>query len=90
MKKILLKIYFWGGIIYQMIALISLFGCYPKDIFYNEYSIVGILFTLPISFISFGFRYAERDSEFIVIGIQFCIFLIFLLIYFFLKKHNKE
>lgn len=94
MKKQLLKIYFWGGIIYQMIALISLLSLYKSsplyDYVHTDLVLLGLLITLPINFLSFGLMYADSGMELYVIIIQSVIFLIFLLIYKFLKKRWND
>ncbi len=57
-------------------ALISLFGLYPKDIFYNEFADIGIYVTIPISFISWGLRFSSTKVDLLVIGIQLFFFIL--------------
>lgn len=63
-------------IIYHLVALISLFGLYPKDIFYNEFADIGIYVTIPISFISWGLRFSSTELDLLVIAIQISLFIL--------------
>lgn len=82
--------FFFLFLIYQIIAVVSLFGCYPSDIFFTQYSIYGLIITFPISIFSFMIRFAEPDLEMTVIIIQSVIFLISALIYVLLKRKIQK
>ncbi|WCM41815.1 hypothetical protein MG290_12850 [Flavobacterium sp. CBA20B-1] len=76
MKKYRNKTLLGFTIIYHLVALISLFGLYPKDIFYNEFADIGIYVTIPISFISWGLRFSSTKVDLLVIGIQLFFFIL--------------
>ena len=57
-------------IFYVSLSLISVCSVYPDDLFYGEWSWIGILITLPISIISFGFRFATSELLYPVFIIQ--------------------
>jgi len=48
-------------LIYNLIGLVTILGLYPSDPFYWDGSILMLLFTLPITIISFGLRYFSSD-----------------------------
>ncbi len=63
-------------ITYHFVALISLFGLYPNDIFYNKFADIGIYATFPISFISWGLRFSSTKVDLLVIVIQVSFFIL--------------
>lgn len=85
-----LNTFFLLFLIYQIIAVVSVLGCYPSDIFSSEYCIYGLILTFPISVFSFMIRFAEKDSEITVLIIQSTIFLISVLIYLLLKRKIQK
>lgn len=85
-----LNVFFLLFLIYQIIAFVSVLGCYPSDIFFTQYSIYGIIITFPISVFSFMIRFAEPESEITVIIIQSVIFLVTALIYLLLKRKIQK
>lgn len=58
------------SIIYVGIGTISVCSVYPSDSFYGEWSWWGIFVTLPVSIISFMYRYADAGSLIPVFIIQ--------------------
>jgi len=76
LKKYRNKTLFVFTIVYHLVALISLFGLYPKDIFYNEFAYIGIVVTLPISFISWGLRFSSAGVDLLVFAIQVSLFIL--------------
>lgn len=64
---------------------------YPKDLFYGVWSLYVLLITFPVTIISFGYRYTESDSLFVVVIIQFAIFILtFLILSLFIKTKSKK
>jgi hypothetical protein len=57
-------------ILYVGLSLISVCSVYSADLFYGEWNWIGILFTFPISIISFGFRYGTSEILYPVFIIQ--------------------
>jgi len=74
------KTIFFVVIIYNLIGLISLFGLYPKDPFYWDWNVAILLFTFPITIISFGYRFMMAEPIFPIFIIQFIMLIISLLI----------
>ena len=59
-----------------MLALEALLGSFPNDFFYCRYNILVLLFTFPISIISFVYRYGQAEPIYPVIIIQAVMFII--------------
>lgn len=67
-------------VIYNLIGLIAVLGLAPSDPFYWDGSVLLLLFTFPITIISFGFRYSVAGYLLVVVIIQLIILSITLLI----------
>jgi hypothetical protein len=63
-------------IVYNVLALITVLGLFPKDIFYWENNDLIIFITFPISLISFGYRYGQSEPIYPVFIIQAVMFAI--------------
>lgn len=74
------KLAFRISLFYVSLGTLSVCSIYPKDLFYGDWSLYGLLLTFPVSVVSFGFRYAESNLLYPVFIIQ----LIMLSITFFL------
>ncbi|NMH26061.1 hypothetical protein [Flavobacterium solisilvae] len=75
------------SLIYVSIGTLAVCSVYPQDYFYGEWSLFGLLFTFPVTVISFGFRYGDAESLLPIFIIQFLMFVItFLLLRIFIKK----
>ena len=70
------------------IGTLAVLSISPEDSLYGEWSITALIFTLPVSIISFAYRYAESNSIIPVIIIQFVMFILtyFILVAFIKKK----
>lgn len=81
-KKIALII----SAIYVGVGTLAVCSIYPRDLFYGEWSLSALMLTFPVTMISFIYRYAEVDSLFPVLIIQFVMFvLMFLFLSVFIK-----
>ncbi|WP_212003251.1 hypothetical protein [Chitinophaga sp. HK235] len=49
---------------------------YPDNLFYGEWVMWMLLFTLPINFISWGVLYGDPNQHIIMIFVQFVVFLL--------------
>ena len=85
------KLAFKISLFYVAIGTLSVCSVYPKDLFYGDWSIYGLLLTFPVSVFSFGFRYAESNLLHPVFIIQLIMFFItfFLLSLFIKDKKNR-
>ncbi len=84
------KLSFFITLAYVGIGTLSVCSIFPDDPFYNEWFVVGTVFTFPVSIVSFGYRYAEGDllyPVFIIQGIMFV--LTFFILSHLLKVKNK-
>lgn len=72
---------------YVALGTLSVCSVYPKDLFYGDWSLYGLLLTFPVSIFSFGFRYAVADLLYPVFIIQFVMFFItFFVLSLFIKE----
>jgi hypothetical protein len=62
--------------VYVALATLSVCSVYPKDLFYGQWSLFGLLVTFPVSIISFGYRYADAQNLYPVFIIQLFMFLL--------------
>jgi hypothetical protein len=62
------------SLFYVSFGTLSVCSIYPKDLFYGDWSIYGLLLTFPVSVVSFGFRYAESNLLYPVFIIQLIMF----------------
>lgn len=84
------KTAFWIAFSYVGFGTLSVCSVYPDDIFYGSWSLWGLLVTLPVTIISFGYRYAEADTVYPVFIIQFVMFLLtFLILSSFIRTKKK-
>jgi len=76
---------------YIGLSLISLFSLYPSDFFYGDWSVIGILITFPIDFISFAFRYSTSEIIYPVFLIQGFLFIpLFVIIATIIRKRKEK
>jgi hypothetical protein len=81
------KLAFKLSLFYVALGTLSVCSVYPKDLFYGDWSLYGLLLTFPVSIFSFGFRYAEADLLYPVFIIQFVMFFItFFVLSLFIKE----
>jgi hypothetical protein len=78
------------ALIYVGLATFSICSIYPDDLFYGQWSLIGLLITFPVSIISFGYRYAEADSLYPILIIQLVMFILTFLILSTFIKDNIE
>jgi hypothetical protein len=80
------KLAFKISLFYVSFGTLSVCSVYPKDLFYGDWSLYGLLLTFPVSVFSFGFRYTESNLLYPVFIIQLIMFFItFFLLSFFIK-----
>ncbi|GGD36394.1 hypothetical protein [Flavobacterium orientale] len=85
------KLAFVISLIYVSLGTLSICSVYPKDFFYGNWSLYGLLITFPVSVISFGYRYAESDSLIPVFIIQIAMFILtFLILSKFIKSKKQN
>ncbi|WP_177766300.1 hypothetical protein [Flavobacterium sp. I3-2] len=77
--------------LYVGLGTLSVCSIYPADPLYGNWSLYGLLISLPVSAVSFGYRFAESKIIYPVFIIQFAMFLLtFLILSVFIKpKKNK-
>jgi hypothetical protein len=64
---------------------------YPGDTFYGSWTLIALILTLPVTIVSFGYRFAEAHILYPVYIIQFVMFLImFSSISIFYKSRDKK
>ncbi len=62
--------------IYVGIGTLAVCSIYPKDLFYGDWSLFVLILTVPVTIVSFGYRYAEIDYLIPVLIIQFVMFIL--------------
>lgn len=60
--------------LYDFWGTVTILSIYPTDKLYGSWAENSLLFTFPISVLSFGVRYAEKDSFWLVCLIQSAMF----------------
>jgi hypothetical protein len=77
------------SLFYVGLGTLSVCSVYPKDLFYGEWSLYGLVITFPVSVLSFGYRYAEADLLYPIFIIQLVmLFLTFYILSIFIKNKN--
>lgn len=66
--------------IYNLIGLVAILGISPVDPFYWKWSVALLLFTFPVTIISFAYRYVVSEPIYPVLIIQFIMLAISLFI----------
>ncbi len=79
------------SLLYVGFSTFCLLSLYPKSPTYFEWSMLGVLITIPVSFISFGILYMEADNQYIL-WIQGAMFFIFWWFVYriYVKKSQKK
>ncbi len=67
---------FLYALIYVGLGTLSVCSIYPKDFFYGEWSLYGLIITFPVVIISFGYRFAEAQYYTAVFIIQLIMLII--------------
>ena len=79
------------SLLYVGLGTFSLLGLYPSSPFYFEWSILGLLITIPVRFLGFGVAYMESSNYILLLLVQFSVFLLTLFfVYSFLKRKQKR
>lgn len=78
------------SLVYVGIGTLSLLSLYPQSPIGTEIAWLGLLLTLPVTFISFGIMYTESDSLNSILLTQLIVLFIFwFLAYLFLTIKKK-
>lgn len=83
------RVPFFIALAYAGIGTLSVCSILTGDPFYNEWFVVGTVFTFPVSIISFAYRYAEGDLLYPVFIIQAIMFVLTFFILSHLLKVKK-
>jgi len=77
--------------LYVGFSTYSLLGMSPQSPIFWEWSALGLLITMPVSFIGFGLMYGEWNPSLLIL-VQTGIFFLFWLIVYrvLLKRHKKK
>ena len=70
------KIAFIIVLVYNLLGTIAICSIYPSDAFYFYHSEFLFLFTLPVTIISFGYRFMQSEPLWPVFIIQTIMFII--------------
>ena len=77
------------SLLYVGFGTLSLVSMSPSGPIYWEWSMIGLLLTFPVTFISFSVMFMEKNY-YALLSIQSIVFCVFwLLLYRFLKKNSK-
>jgi len=89
-KKLLIKSVVIS-LLYVGFGTYSLLGMSPQSPFFWEWSALGLLITMPVSFIGFGLMYGEWNPSLLML-VQTGVFLLFWLIVYrvLLKRHKRK
>jgi len=74
---------FWISLIYVGLGTLSVCSLYPSDFFFGDWTLWGVLITLPVNIISSGYRYGQAEPIYPVFIIQTVVFV---LTFWFLKS----
>ena len=78
------------SICYVGFATIALFSMYPESLFHGDWAFLSMLFTFPVSVLSFGCIYSSGESAtLIVIAIQTVMFLLTWYVLYRIMKQKK-
>jgi len=81
------RIAFQISLIYVGIGTLAVCSIAGGDPLYGEWSLYALIFTFPVTIISFAYRFAETDSLLPVLIIQLVMFILcYLLFTLFIKK----
>lgn len=64
------------SLIYVGLGTLAVCSTYPADPLYGSWSLYVLILTLPVTIISFGYRFSESQHLFPVFIIQFIMFLL--------------
>jgi hypothetical protein len=78
------------SILYVGTGTLAVSSIAGSDPLYGEWSFYALLFTFPVTFLSFIYRFAEPDYVIPVLLIQFVMFLITFFILSLLIKNNAK
>ena len=67
---------FWISLCYVGLGTLTILSIYPKDALYGNWVLVSSLITLPVTFLSFGYRYAQSEPLYPVFIIQSVMFVL--------------
>jgi|GEM_PF-7104764 len=81
-----IKSSFWRSFLYVGLATISVLSLPHDSPLHGSWMFIGIVITLPVSFISFGIMYMEPSGYYLVLLVQFIHFLLLWAILFFFYK----
>jgi len=78
--------------LYVGLGTLSILSMYPDNLFFGEWVMWGILFTLPVNVLGWGILYADRSQHAIVIFVQIVVFILvgWLLFRLLFKKYITE
>lgn len=74
------------SLLYVGLGTLSLLSASPSSLFYGEWVLPAMVFTLPVNVFSFGIAYSDADAIFLILFIQLVIFLIFWLILYYVVR----
>ena len=64
------------AIVYVGLATFTIFNSYGSSPYYGEWVLVALVLTFPVSIISFGITYADKEAYLLIVSVQFVMFLI--------------
>ncbi len=78
-------------VIYVGLGTLSVCSVYPSDPFYGEWSLFGLIMTVPVTVISFSYRFAESKDLLPVFIIQTIMLMpTYLFVRFVILKDKKK
>ena len=80
---------FFIAFAYVGFGTLAVLSIYPVDPLFGEWSLWGVMATFPVTFISYGYRYAESENIYPVLGTQFLMLLITWLVLYIMLGRNK-
>jgi len=69
-KSLIISIFYVG------LSTFALFSTYPDSSFHGDWTIYALVFTFPVSIISFGLLYGEVINRIVIFMIQIIMFFI--------------
>ncbi|MFD0998577.1 hypothetical protein ACFQ21_04635 [Ohtaekwangia kribbensis] len=81
-----------ASFLYVGLGTISVMSIYPGSLFHGGWAFVGVLLTLPVSFVGFGIMYADSDGYWYTLLAQVCVFFVawFVTYQYYEKKYRND
>lgn len=74
------------SVLYVGLGTLSVLSASPSSLFYGEWVLPAMVFTLPVNVFSFAIAFTDADATFLILFVQMIVFLIFWLVLYYVVK----